>query len=61
MDGHNAGKNADGARLATVNEATRLRHQITQAIDVRHETSHNEFMMHLSSGNLHPKPYTPKP
>ena len=40
MNGHNVVKFADGTRLKRVNEATYLGHQITQAIDIRHEINH---------------------
>ena len=40
MNGNNVIKFADGTRLARVNEATYLGHQITQAMDIRHEINH---------------------
>ena len=40
MNGNNVIKFADGTRLARVNEATYLGHQITQVMDIRHEINH---------------------
>ena len=40
MNGDNVVKFHDGTRLKRVTEATYLRHQITQQMDVKHEVSH---------------------